>query len=431
MKISKKIIAVLLSAFMIVVCMQPMGVSAKEDDNWVGAWSTSPVEFNLKKILNLNCIENEYGLHNLTFRTRLQPTIEGKKIRITLSNVYGTGDMVVDAVTVAKGSEKYGQTMSLKTKKTVTFDGSKKAVIPQGKTLTSDPIDLSVNALEYVTITTYMKNTDHLKTFGLIGGNTYIGSGNQTNLPTTVGVPMKLKGDFGEYSVIPLISQLEVYNPHSSATVLIGDSTLANDIPILLAKRLNEQGINNVGILQQAIKGNRLLADGAGALGMAYGEAMMKRFERDALNLSGVKNIIIKVGDNDIIHPNCKSMQGKALKVTTEEMIAGYKELIDVAHQKGIKVYLMTRTAWKGYTRNILNTGDDIQWSEELDSMRKDINNWIKSSDNLADGYIDLDYLCKDEGFTELKDELTTDGVHFTSAGQQAVVDGIPLNIFR
>lgn len=238
---------------------------------------------------------------------------------------------------------------------------------------------------------------------------------------------MRLEGSFGEYSVIPLIADLEVLRESGASVVVIGDSTLANDIPILLAQRLQECGITDRGILQQAIKGNRLLDDGAGFLGMVYGESMMERFERDALEQPGVDTILLKVGDNDIIHPNCKSMQGEAKPVSAEEMIEGYEKLIEQAHSRGIRVYLFTRTAWKGYTRNLLGTGDDIQWTPKLDAMRVDINNWIRSEENPADGWIELDGLCADEAAAELKSEYTTDGVHFTPAGQQALVDAIPV----
>ena len=215
-----------------------------------------------------------------------------------------------------------------------------------------------------------------------------------------------------------------------SGAVVIGDSTLANDIPILLAEKLQSVGITNVGILQQAIKGNRLLDDGAGILGMAYGEAMVDRFERDALNQPGVERIFLKVGVNDVVHPNCESLKDEARAVTAEEMIAGYKQLIEQAHERGIEVYLFTRTAWKGYTRNVLGS-DDVQWSPEIDQMRQDINAWIRSSDNPADGYIDLDFMCTDETVSELKSEYTTDGAHFTALGQQTVVDAVPLEYFQ
>lgn len=406
-------------------------VLASEADGWTGAWSTSPVEFNLKKMLDLDWIKCDFGLKNLTFRTRIQPTISGDDVRITLSNEFGTGPLTVDAVYIAKGYDKLPQMIYTKTRKTVTFDGKTSVTIPAGQTVTSDPAGLPVEAMEYLTVSLYMKRTETMKTYGLIGGDTYIMSGNFAKSATTLGVPMKMEGDFGEYSVIPALTGVEVHSPGASSAVVIGDSTLANDIPLLLAEKLHNAGITDVGILQQAIKGNRLLDDGAGLLGMAYGEAMTDRFERDALNQPGVKKIFLKVGVNDIVHPNCESMKGEARPVTAQEMIAGYEQLIERAHARGIEIYLFTRTAWKGYTRNILGAGDDVRWTEELDQMRKDINDWIKSGDNPADGWIDLDFMCTDDTAVELKSEYTTDGAHFTPLGQQTLVDAVPLEYFR
>ncbi len=424
--------ALLLSLCMLLTGFAPVSAQAAEtaDDGWVGAWSTSPVEFNLKKMIDLEDLECDVGLRNLTFRTRIQPTIAGSDMRITLSNLYGTGPLTVDTVSAAKGCDSLPQAVKAWTRKTVTFGGRTSVTIPAGETVTSDPIGLSVEALEYVTVSLFFKRTETMKTFGLIGGDTYIMSGNFAKAAATAGVPMRLEADFGEYAVIPALTGVEVYAPGASSAVVIGDSTLANDIPLLLADTLQRAGITDVGILQQAIKGNRLLDDGAGLLGMAYGEAMVDRFARDALEQPGVKRIFLKVGVNDIVHPNCESLKDEARAVTADEMIAGYQSLIAQAHARGIEVYLFTRTAWKGYTRNVLGS-DDIQWSQEIDQMRQEINAWIRSADNPADGYIDLDFLCADEAATELKSEYTTDGAHFTRAGQQAVVGAIPLTYFQ
>ena len=429
----KRMISGILAVLLVALCLTAAlpTAAAADHDGWTGAWSTSPVEFNWKEMLNLGCIQREFGLKYLTFRTRIQPTVSGEDVRITLSNLYGTGPLTVDAVTMARGYERLPQAIQTWTRKTVTFDGSSKVTIPAGETVTSDPIGLSVEALEYLTVSLYLKDTANMKTYGLIGGDTYIMTGNFAKAASTLGVPMRMEGDFGEYSVIPALTGVEVYNPEAESVVLIGDSTLANDIPLLLAQRLQSAGVTNVGILQQAIKGNRLLADGAGILGMAYGEAMVDRFERDALNQPGVSAIFLKVGVNDVVHPNCESMKGEAPAVTAEEMIAGYTQLIQAAHARGIRVYLFTRTAWKGYTRNVLGLSDDIQWTPELDQLRVDINAWIRSEENPADGVIDLDFLCMDETATELQPAYTTDGAHFTAAGQQAVADAIPLSYFQ
>lgn len=431
-KMMRKLAAAVLGLCLLIsgLWMAPVQADASGGDGWVGAWSTSPVEFNLKKMLDMEWIKCDLGLRNLTFRTRLQPTISGEDVRITLSNEFGTGPLTIDTASVAKGYEKLPQAIKTWTRKNVTFNGQSSVTIPAGKTVTSDPVGMSVDALEYLTVSLFMKRTETMKTYGLIGGDTYIMSGNFAKAATTIGVPMKMEADFGEYSVIPALTGVEVYAPEASSAVVIGDSTLANDIPILLAEKLQSAGITNVGILQQAIKGNRLLDDGAGILGMAYGEAMVDRFERDALNQPGVERIFLKVGVNDVVHPNCESLKDEARAVTAEEMIAGYKQLIQQAHERGIEVYLFTRTAWKGYTRNVLGS-DDVQWSPEIDQMRQDINAWIRSSDNPADGYIDLDFMCTDATASELKSEYTTDGAHFTALGQQTVADAVPLEYFQ
>ena len=431
-KMMRKLAAAVLGLCLLIsgLWMAPVQADASGGDGWVGAWSTSPVEFNLKKMLDMEWIKCDLGLRNLTFRTRIQPTISGEDVRITLSNEFGTGPLTIDTASVAKGYEKLPQAIKTWTRKNVTFNGQSSVTIPAGETVTSDPVGMSVDALEYLTVSLFMKRTETMKTYGLIGGDTYIMSGNFAKAATTIGVPMKMEADFGEYSVIPALTGVEVYAPEASSAVVIGDSTLANDIPILLAEKLQSAGITNVGILQQAIKGNRLLDDGAGILGMAYGEAMVDRFERDALNQPGVERIFLKVGVNDVVHPNCESLKDEARAVTAEEMIAGYKQLIQQAHESGIEVYLFTRTAWKGYTRNVLGS-DDVQWSPEIDQMRQDINAWIRSSDNPADGYIDLDFMCTDATASELKSEYTTDGAHFTALGQQAVADAVPLEYFQ
>ena len=431
-RVKKQIVAAILGLCLLVtgVWIVPTQAEASSGDGWVGAWSTSPVEFNLKKMLDMEWIDCDFGLRNLTFRTRIQPTISGEDVRITLSNVFGTGPLTIDTVSVAKGYERLPQAIKTWTRKNVTFNGSSSVTIPAGETVTSDPIGMSVDALEYLTVSLFMKRTETMKTYGLIGGDTYIMSGNFAKAASTIGVPMKMEAGFGEYSVIPALTGVEVYAPGASSAVVIGDSTLANDIPLMLAEKLQNAGITNVGILQQAIKGNRLLDDGAGILGMAYGEAMVDRFERDALNQPGVEKVFLKVGVNDVVHPNCESLKDEARPVTAEEMIAGYEQLISQAHERGIEVYLFTRTAWKGYTRNVLGS-DDVVWSQEIDQMRQDINAWIRSDTNPADGYIDLDFMCTDESATELKSEYTTDGAHFTELGQQTVVDAMPLEYFQ
>ena len=217
-KMMRKLAAAVLGLCFLIsgLWMAPVQADASGGDGWVGAWSTSPVEFNLKKMLDLDWIKCDVGLHNLTFRTRIQPTISGEDVRITLSNEFGTGPLTVDTVSVAKGYEKLPQAIKTWTRKNVTFNGQASVTIPAGETVTSDSIGMSVDALEYLTVSLFLKRTETMKTYGLIGGDTYIMSGNFAKAATTIGVPMKMEADFGEYSVIPALTGVEVYAPEAS-----------------------------------------------------------------------------------------------------------------------------------------------------------------------------------------------------------------------
>ena len=173
-KTMRKLAAAVLGLCLLIsgLWIAPVQADASGGDGWVGAWSTSPVEFNLKKMLDLDWIQCDFGLRNLTFRTRIQPTISGEDVRITLSNEFGTGPLTVDTVSVAKGYEKLPQAIKTWTRKNVTFNGQASVTIPAGETVTSDPIGMSVDALEYLTVSLFLKRTETMKTYGLIGGDT-------------------------------------------------------------------------------------------------------------------------------------------------------------------------------------------------------------------------------------------------------------------
>lgn len=75
--------------------------------------------------------------------------------------------------------------------------------------------------------------------------------------------------------------------PGTHTCVIFGDSTVANELPRLLAARLRADGIENVSVTQAAIKGDRLVADGVGRAAKLLGGAGVKRFERDVLAQAG------------------------------------------------------------------------------------------------------------------------------------------------
>ena len=119
--------------------------------------------------------------------------------------------------------------------------------------------------------------------------------------------------------------------------------------PDVLARRLKEAGAP-VAVLNQGISGNRVLNEGAGPSALA-------RFERDVLSQPGVSHVVIFLGINDLGWPGT-AIEPRGNVRTAEEIIAGYKQLIELAHLHSIKVIGSPLTPFekclsKGQTRQL------------------------------------------------------------------------------
>ncbi len=430
MKKTKKILSIAL-VVLLIASIIPMGASAEAaDDNWVSAWSTSPISASLNDLGILDKLG--VTLAAVSSRVTLTPTATGEQVRLVFSNEFGVTPLTISACSIAV-TGKDSKTVQSKTITNVTFNGKIYKVIPAGQVVTSDPISFSVTAGEKITVTTYFRGFNTQRTIGLIGGDTYATVGNYTHVSSmALGIPLAISADSGDYQVIPALKGIEVLADDASCAncVIFGDSTVANEIPRLLEAKLMANGITNISVTQQAIKGNRLVADGVGAAANVLGEAGLDRFDRDVLQQAGVKYVVVKLGINDIVHPYCESKADKLTPVTVDEMIDGYIQLVEMAHANGIEIYFAELTPWKGYTRNILGTGDDVQWTQEIDSVRQALNAWFASDDCPADGYIAFPSLADPADPFALAPGFSPDGIHFTAAGQQAFVDDFPIDIF-
>lgn len=429
MKKFGKILSIAL-AVMLIVSIIPVSASAKgADENWVSAWSTSPISASLNDIGVLDNLG--IALTAVSSRVTITPTASGSQVRLVFSNEFGVTPLTISACSIAK-TGKDSRTVNCSSIKNVKFDGKIYKVIPAGQVATSDPLDFTVTNGEKLTVTTYFRGINTQRTIGLIGGDTYAAIGNYTHLSTMLaGIPLALSADSGDYQVIPSLKNIEVLADNSECNcVIFGDSTVANEIPRLLEAKLLANGITNVSVTQQAIKGNRLVADGVGAAAKVLGESGLARFDRDVLQQAGVKYVVVKLGINDIVHPYCESKADKLTPVTFDEMVAGYTQLVEMAHNNGVKIYFAELTPWKGYTRNVLGTGDDVQWTEEIDAIRLELNAWFASDECPADGYITFPNLADPADINALAPGYSPDGIHFTAAGQQAFVDVFPIDIF-
>lgn len=431
MKKTRKIVSILLVLILSIGSLS-LGATAKEktEGKWIASWGTSPVDFYISlSDYASGFIVNGKLPAGALLRTELTVTAAGEKLRLRFSNEYGDKDVSFTNAFVSRtDSTKEGSIQTL-TRRNLTFGGSKTAVIPAGETIWSDEIDMKTDALEKLTVSMYFTDETPIKTCGLFCGQTYY----SVALPRAVynkrmvnPSEVSIATGTNTYHIVPFLTQIDTYAEDEDAysAVFIGDSTLVNGMTSYLSTRLVDAGEKDIAIINEGIMGNRLFYKGNGLVGNLYGDALIDRYARDALNITGCELIIVKIGVNDILHPSSKSMGDQAPYVSPEEIIDGYISLANAAHEKGKRIFFMEITPWNGYVRDILGNKNDIVWSEELQAMCDKCNDWIKNND-VADGYIDSESLAKPDDSTSFLDQFTRDGIHFTETGALAFADCI------
>jgi len=371
---TKKIIAAVLVIALVFSCGIGLFGStalAVQEGMWVTTWGSSLVNGSISLgALNFSDII----LAGSTLRTELPVTNDSNRLRFVFSNQYGASDVVIDEASVAKTNGNGRADIIDGTQHPITFNSGETAVtIPAGGSVTSDYVDIKTTALEYISVSLYFSNLTYMTSVGLSNGRTFmkrslLDSSSQVNSTYLLGAgEVNISSGQITYHTIPFLERIDSYaTPNTCAAVFIGDSTLVNNTYLHYAERLKSAGVNNVSIINEAVIGNKLLSDGSGVIGNLYGQALLDRFKRDVLNIRGVKYCFVKIGLNDVLHQYSKTLAASTPKHSAEDIIAGYRSLITQCHNKGIKIYFFTKSAWKGYERNFLGSGVDIEWTRGL-----------------------------------------------------------------
>ena len=233
------------------------------------------------------------------------------------------------------------------------------------------------------------------------------------------------------------LSDVEVLGPdQTTAIVAFGDSITDGvgakqgeylDWPDQLAKRLAEpSGSSNLAVVNEGIGGNRILYDGAGVSALA-------RFDRDVIGQPGVSGIIVLEGINDIGWPHMrppsttetqpiKESPFAAERVSAQDLIMGLRQIIDRAHENGIKVFGATLTPYKGAN----------YFSDDGEAIREEVNHWIRTS-GAFDGVFDFDAAVRDPAHpSEFREDCQSgDHLHPSAAGYKAMSGSIDIGLLR
>jgi len=364
-------------------CFNP-GIAAAATVNWIATWEASPQPVWGTDFLfpaNVPPV-----LHDQTVRQVARVSLAGPRVRIVLSNAYGRQPLTVGKATVARQAK--GGAVLADSLTVVTFGGRDVATIAPGASLVSDPVALPVAALQQLAISVYLPEETPVSTFHWDGRQTgWIMSGDQT-----MASVLKCREPGAQSTTARLLlSGIQVEATHSAHTVVvIGDSitdgataTLDKDSrwPDFLAERLAPHG---VAVVNAGISGGRLLADGMGVNALA-------RLERDVLAQPGVQSLIVMLGINDIGWPGTAFEPTKP-RPTLEALTAGYRQLVEQAHNHGIRVIGATLTPFEGA---LPGTPLDNYYSADKDALRRQVNDWIRTS-GVFDEVVDFDAVLRD-----------------------------------
>ena len=384
-------------------CLLTAGI-ALAGGHWVGTWGTAP------QLVERHNNPPAPGLENNSLREIVQVSIGGKRVRLKLTNEFSQEATEIKAVELAI-AKTAGSSSEIDEQSTVslTFSGNSSVTIPAGGKVVSDAIDFRMDNRQNVAITIHYGKTSK-SVSGHPGSRTtsYLKEGNTTDFTDAI------RTDHW-YNILAL----EVDAPKKAGAVAILGNSITdgrgsttnqqNRWPDVLSRRLlQNKKTRSVGVLNMGIGGNCVLGGG-------LGPAAVNRYPRDLFGQEGVKWIILFEAVNDLGYAR-NGVQ------SAERIIDVYKQIIEEAHQKGIRVFGATITPFKG----------NNYYSEDHEKGRSIINDWIRTTEML-DGVIDFDQAVRnpqDTAALQSQFLFENDWLHLNAKGYETMGGCIDLNLF-
>lgn len=368
--------------------------------HWVASWATASLA------------RPSPRFSNQTLRQIVYPTLGGSRVRVVLSNVFGTAPLRIGQVAVGLAGEQ--GVLRSGSVQPVAFAGATSADIPAGATLTSDSVDLRVGSLQGLIIDVYLPG-------GPTGADSPVTvhpNALQTNFVSAAGNHAGAANFPVASSVTSwfFLARMDVFAPPDAATVVaLGDSITdgagstidANSRwPDHLARALADRGVR-MGVVNLGISGNRVLADGAGA-------STLNRFERDVLSQPGATHLVLVQGINDIGRDATAASLGDA-----------YRQLAGRARSSALTPIGGTLSPMEG-------ASFEGYYTDAHEQERQRVNGWIRTGGEYH-AVFDIDAAVRDPSRpTRLLPELAApDWIHPNDRGYRAIAAAFDLTWLR
>lgn len=386
-------------------------------EHWVGTWATAPVSVPSQPGGQAQLQPGPPpSVNNQTLRQIVHTSIGGDRVRVVLTNAFGTAPLALGGAHVALRDK--GGTIVDGSDRALTFGGAATMSIPPGGLIVSDPANLRVPPMGDLAIDIYLPGNTAASPSPL----TMHTGARQTNFVSSTGNHLGAKELPGATTTPSwfFVSRVEVAAPaQAGAIVTFGDSITDgynstpdtnNRWPDHLARRLMASG-GKTGVLNLGIDGNRVLNEIAGPAALA-------RFDRDVLGAPGVTHVFVLEGINDM---GISSLLNDGSRPTPEQLIAGHRQLIARAHAKGLRIFASTLLPYEGTTI-------PGYFNEEGEKIRQAFNEWMRTSKEY-DGIVDFDQVMRDPSHPArmLPQYDSGDHLHPNDAGYQAMANAFNL----
>jgi lysophospholipase L1-like esterase len=355
----------------LLLCTLLTATATAADGGWRTAWSSAPDSAGP-------------ALPAQTLRQVVRTSTQGTRVRIRLSNLFGTQPLTVGAAHV--GLSAGGARVAAGSDRPLLFGGRPGVTIEAGGSALSDPVDLTVGALQPLAVSLYLPAPVAVSTVHGFGLQTaYLQApGDATG---SADFPSRATDDSRYF-----LSDVEVLGPDAGRTLAIVGDSIADGVgarndqdarwPDALAARLQaDPALATIGIANGGIAGNRVLHDESDPY---VGPSAVSRFGRDALDKPGVRWILVHEGLNDITASLL--LADPKQHVTVEQVEAGLRALAERAHARGIRIWAGTLMPLAGTKRF---------YSETVERQRQAVNAWIRTS-GVFDAVVDFDAAMRD-----------------------------------
>jgi lysophospholipase L1-like esterase len=359
-------------------------------------------------------------LTDVTLRQLMRVTLGGPRLRIRVSNVFGTTPLRIDHVHIARtpGGD---SARILPGGALATFAGRSEVIVPAGAEITSDPIAFPLPPLATVAVTMHVPAAP----------------AQQTGHPGSRATSWLLHGDHVADLDLPgaegsehwfLLSGIDVEAPAGAAAIVtLGDSITDgrgvshsgnNRWPDVLAERLQaDPRTRRMAVLNHGVGGGRVLNDGAGPNALA-------RFERDVLAMPGARYVLVLEGVNDLgTFTEHAPQSPDAHAELVRRLIQAYAEMIRRAHERGLVAIGGTIIPFGGFALYHPDAANEAD--------RQAVNAWIRAPGHF-DAVVDFDFLLRDPANPERMREGMDSGdhIHPSLAGYRAMGEAVPLALF-